>query len=157
MKIFNCYITKHNPKSLTNKIAMQDEDYKYLKKLYDNLLIDYNLREEMINLQDKKNQELIQEVKSAKTAKGGLTKEINKLKNRIETLDNELIKLASKNMQLKKEIEELKSDRYLKIEIPKDRTKGNQKTRIKSGRGQGELKKKSAAEFVAENLKEKRN
>ena len=64
--------------------------------------------------------QLSSEVKSLKCAKGGIAKEKNKLLNKIINLENE-------KAELLKQIEDLKSDRYLIKKIPTGRIPNKQK------------------------------
>lgn len=67
--------------------------------------------------------EVKEELKKVNGAKGGLTKENNKLKGSIKNLESEII-------NLKAQITDLKSDRYIVRKIPTGRTKSTVKTKI---------------------------
>lgn len=151
MKIFGYYITKNNPRELLRKIAELTST-----------INDKDLEIDLIKKARKKDEECFYKIigEFKKTIKiyqgknGGLTKENNKLKKQIEKYEK-IRKLDLKEIKkLEEEVEVLKSDRYKVRRITPAVPKTSKQTmKIKNARGQGELKKKSAAEFVAENLK----
>ena len=79
----------------------------------------------------------LEEIKSLKTAKGGYTKEINKLKAIIyekdELIDSKQSLIDERDKEivnLNKEILDLKSDRYLIKKIPSGKTPNTVKTKL---------------------------
>lgn len=140
MKIFGYYITKNNPRELLRKIAELTST-----------INDKDSEIDLIKKARKKDEECFYKIigefkrtiKIYQGKNGGLTKENNKLKKQIEKYENALKLNQEEISKLNSEIAELKSDRYLKVEVPKDKSRGHQKTIIKKARGQGELKKKS--------------
>lgn len=92
------------------KIKIDNEKLKSINKDYETINSDLCF----------KISQLKSEIKSLKCAKGGIAKEKNKLLNKIINLENE-------NAELLKQIEDLKSDRYLIKKIPTGRMPNKQK------------------------------
>lgn len=87
-------------------------------KNYELLEENSELLELRTNLSDKKDQ-----LRKLNGKKGGFIKEINKLKKELEERNNEITNLRA-------EISDLRSDRYLIRQIPSDKSKGSNKTKI---------------------------
>lgn len=126
------------------KLAKEFENYKTtsenaIEKLNNK---SYELLTENSKLKDLKLDvdKVKKELRKVNGAKGGLVKENNKLKNIIEELEKE-------KTDLKAQINDLKSDRYLVKKIPSGRNKSTIKTKITSSN-----KESNVIKYVKEKL-----
>lgn len=125
-------------KSLSTQLDYVTSCYEEFTANYTKLVDEKNKELETLkDLITKKDSELLEresDIRKLKTSKGGLTKENNKLKKLCEHQEETLEELAAR-------VEDLKSDRYLKVSVKADRTKSHQKAKIKSGVRNSSVKK----------------